>query len=366
MGRLFVYDENMTDERAKITVEKMANIADIVAPEKAYIVGNSDFKGVTILENCVIGVGESIFKTVETELTKANLDQGSDFVMGTDYFIYICDPGTNDQDEMYLISSNESWPDGDDWDDENTRKIGGFHYGRIRKTDEYGRAINAAGAVRGSGFESNVTVGIIPNSVWTTKHRPTCNPAGMVYLGNHTWGDIYLASNDGGYGLASVYNVNPITGTEGINWYIAAERARTVGKRLPDYAEFCNAADGAPQGLDNSNANAWSATTNSGRHAVGTIANAVSSKNVCDLVGNVWKWLNELLHDPTAASGAWYDVFGGGYGQAWMYSSTGLRALVGGGTWVDGVHDGSRAVGCSSYPWYVRTNFGVWCVCDSL
>ena len=37
MGRLFVYDENMTDERAKITVAKMAAVSDIVASEKAFI-----------------------------------------------------------------------------------------------------------------------------------------------------------------------------------------------------------------------------------------------------------------------------------------------------------------------------------------
>ena len=37
MSRLFIYDENMTDERAKITVAKMAAISDIVAPEKEYI-----------------------------------------------------------------------------------------------------------------------------------------------------------------------------------------------------------------------------------------------------------------------------------------------------------------------------------------
>lgn len=34
MGRLFVYDENMTDERAKITVAKMAAVSDIVASER--------------------------------------------------------------------------------------------------------------------------------------------------------------------------------------------------------------------------------------------------------------------------------------------------------------------------------------------
>ena len=76
--------------------------------------------------------------------------------------------------------------------------------------------------------------------------------------------------------------------------------------------------------------------------------------------------MNELIHDPTASSGAWYDVFGGGYGQAWMYSSAGLHALIGGGDWNDGVYCGSRAVDCSSYPWNVSTNVGAWCVCDSL
>lgn len=188
----------------------------------------------------------------------------------------------------------------------------------------------------------------------------------MVYLGNALWGDIYLSSNDGANGLQSVYNATPITGTEGLNWYIAGERARRVGKRLPDYMEFTVAADGSPQGLDNSNTNGWTAKTNTARTAVGKIANAVSSFNICDLVGNVWKWLNELMHDPTASSATWYDVFGGGYGQAYMYSSTGLRALVGGGRWVYGVYCGSRAVACNNYPWYVHTGVGVWCVCDSL
>jgi hypothetical protein len=366
MSRLFVYDENMTDERAKITVAKMAAISDIVAPVKEYI-QYSDAGTVTIAAGCVIAVGENaVFKTAETELTKANLDQGADFAHGSDYYIYICDPGTDAQDEIYLISLNSTFPDGEEWDDTNTRKIGGFHYGRVRNTDDFGRPVNASGSVRGSGWESNTRVDILPNSVWTTKHRPKCDPSGMVYLGNALWGDIYLSSNDGANGLQSVYNATPITGTEGLNWYIAGERARRVGKRLPNYMEFTVAADGSPQGLDNSNTNGWTAKTNTARTAVGKIANAVSSFNICDLVGNVWKWLNELIHDPTASSGAWYDVFGGGYGQAWMYSSTGLHALIGGGGWNGGVYCGSRAVSCNNYPWYVVTNIGVWCVCDSL
>ena len=69
-------------------------------------------------------------------------------------------------------------------------------------------------------------------------HRPKCDPSGMAYLGNGLWADIYLASDDGANGLQSVYNATPITGTEGLNWYIANEKAARVGKRLPDLAEW--------------------------------------------------------------------------------------------------------------------------------
>ena len=160
MSRLFVYDENMTDERAKITVAKMAAISDIVAPEKEYIQYSAQGT-ISVMAGCVIAVGEnSVFKTAGATLTKANLDQGSDFVHGSDYYIYICDPGTDEQDELYLISLNSTFPDGEEWDDTNTRKIGGFHYGRVRNVDDYGRAVNASGSVRGSGWESNTRVAV--------------------------------------------------------------------------------------------------------------------------------------------------------------------------------------------------------------
>ena len=63
-----------------------------------------------------------------------------------------------------------SFPDGVEWDDTNTRKIGGFHYGFVRNVDEYGREVNTSGSVRGSGWESNVREDIAPNSVWTALH----------------------------------------------------------------------------------------------------------------------------------------------------------------------------------------------------
>lgn len=151
MSRLFVYDENMTDERAKITVAKMAAMADIVAPEKKYITYTRQGV-VTVSAGCVIAVGDSaVFETTETELTKANLDQGSDFEHGKDYYIYICDTGNDANNEVYIISENSTFPDGEEWDDENTRKIGGFHYGRVRNVNDLGQAVNSGGSVRGSG-----------------------------------------------------------------------------------------------------------------------------------------------------------------------------------------------------------------------
>ena len=231
--------------------------------------------------------------------------------------------------------------------------------------DEYGREVNTSGSVRGSGWESNVREDIAPNSVWTALHRPKCDPSGMAYLGNGLWADIYLASDDGANGLQPVYNATPITGTEGLNWYIANEKAARVGKRLPDLAEWLIATEGSPQGLDGSNTNGWTATTNTARTAVGKIKNAISVKNIMDIAGNVWEWINELCLDPTAASWNWYNVMSG-YGQIYTPSQTALHALFGGGAWGHGVHCGSRAVKCDSYPWDVSASIGVRCVCDSL
>lgn len=365
MGRLFIYDENMIDERAKITIAKMGAISDIVAPEKKYIQYSATGK-LTVLHGAVIAVGETaVFRTEETELSTSNLDGASSLEHGKDYYIYICNNGIDASNEVYLISENSTFPNGDEWDDTNTRKIGGFHYGYVRNVNEYGQEINTSGSVRGSGWESNVREDIVPNSVWTALHRPKCEPSGMAYLGNALWGDIYTASDNGANGLQSVYGATPITGTEGLNWYIANEKAARVGKRLPSLAEFLVGTEGNPQGLDGSNTNGHAATTNTARTVLGKIKNAISVKNIMGLCDNVWKWLDEFILDPVATTWAWQDVIPG-YGQIYMPSVTAVHALIGGGGWGSGVRCGSRAVYCDASPWNVSTGVGVWCVCDSL
>lgn len=380
MSRLLVDDVTKTDRRALLNVNKMATISDIVAPTNQYLYA-SGADEITVAEGCVIAVGGAgIFKTAASKLTAANLDVGSAFAVGNDYYVYICDSRLDAEDEKYVISLNSTYPNG--WNASNSRKIGGFHYGRCRKVDDNLQPVNSSGVIFGTGWESAVSNGILPRSVWTLGHRPKCNPEGMVYLGGGTWIDIYLSSDDGAYGLKSEYNCAPMTGTEGMNWYTFAERLMKSGKRMPDYSEFCAYAFGSPQGLDDANTNAWSATSNTGRGTTGSVVNSVSAVGCVDAVGRVWEWLNDLItraeHATNAtyhASEAWgwdltsplktgatqYDV-----GNIYQYYYASLAALVAGGFWNSGANAGARAVGCNHYPWGVHTYIGVRGACDSM
>ncbi len=321
-----------------------------------------------------------------TRIGAEDLDVGSSFYVGKDYTVYKTDGG-------FFISL--------DGNVAHAQKIGGFHYGTCRRVDEKLRPVNLAGEVRGEGWESNVYNGILPRSVWYKGHRPACDPKGMVYLGNGTWVDIYQSSDDGDGGLLSAYNQLPLTGTEGLNWYGFVERALVVGKRLLTYQEFCQMAFGSPGGLDDSNENAWTAKTNSGRQKTGYVANAVSSIGCRDAVGNVWEWLDEFItraehskingsgtfpsndgrragktytsgngHYHATNDGVWafdtFSPFSDGYGNIWEYNDYSLIAMFCGGHWNDGANSGARAAALHRQPWFVYSYGGSRCACNSL
>lgn len=380
MSRLLVDDVTKTDSRALLNVNKMATISDIVAPTSQYLYA-SGANELTLVDNCVIAVGGSgIFKTANTLLNASNLDVGSAFAVGSDYYVYICDSRIDGEDEQYIISLNSTYPSG--WNASNSRKIGGFHYGRCRKVDGNMQPVNGSGVIFGTGWESAVSNGIVPRSVWTLGHRPKCSPEAMVYLGGGTWVDIYLNSDDGANGLKPEYGVAPMTRTEGMNWYTFNERLMKSGKRMPDYSEFVAYAFGSPQGLDDANTNAWSATTNTGRGTTGSVVNAVSAVGCVDAVGRVWEWLNDLitraqhatdttyhktegwgwdLTSPLRDAATKYDV-----GNIYQYYANSLAALRAGGDWSNGANAGARAVDCRNCPWIVGTNIGVRGACESL
>ena len=91
MSRLLVDDVTKTDRRALLNVNKMATISDIVAPKNEYLYA-SGANELTLLDGCVIAVGGAgIFATEATVITAGNLDVGSAFEVGKDYYVYICD-----------------------------------------------------------------------------------------------------------------------------------------------------------------------------------------------------------------------------------------------------------------------------------
>ena len=86
--KFFLYDETMMNTKAKITTEKLSAMSDIVSQKAQYITaaGAATPNQITIAAGVLIAVGSSVFKTVLTNLTTANLDTGSGFEMETDIF----------------------------------------------------------------------------------------------------------------------------------------------------------------------------------------------------------------------------------------------------------------------------------------
>ena len=70
--------------------------------------------------------------------------------------------------------------------------------------------------------------------------------------------------------------------------------------------------------------------------------------------------------DFSSTNWAWQNVLGANQGQAYLPNSTGLHALICGGSWNSDVYCGPRAVHGSDYPWYVSTSVGSRFACDSL
>jgi formylglycine-generating enzyme required for sulfatase activity len=320
------------------------------------------------------------------------LDTGS-LEVGKDYYLYLC-PTTDGAD--IIISANATFPDG--YTAQTSRKIGGFHYGHIRKVSADGKWIpidstNVKFGDNGLIWQRNVIVGIVPNSVWDLKNRPACDPAGMVKVGN-SWIAIYHASaaesitfmggtvglHIAGGKLQSKYGQIPVTGTEGLHWYNFVELASRIEMRLPSYQEWIAAAFGNPQGEDNADNYGWTKTTNTGRIRTGCSVNgstgvydaaagvkpyAVSAFNIVDAIGNVWEWVSDITIRQDTTAWDYYDVLGAGMGKAYLPNSIGVSAVIVGGGWLRGVRCGARNLSLDAVPWN-RSSLGGRLACDKL
>ncbi len=390
--------DNLTDANADLFSGMMDFIArqGVILEKKnpfSYVTNVVTVKSGSVLTIKNGGAWKSFRVEADVDLSETDLDAGT-FEVGKDYYVYLVDDGADGQ---FIISLNATFPAGHSADD--SRKIGGFHFGHVRKVSSDGLwvPVDSEGTKFGTGsigWKDNVTTGIVPNSVWDLMNRPKCSPEGMVKVG-HIWVDIYMASaaesitlESGTNGLhvasgrlQSKYGQVPVSGAEGLNWFSFNELATRSNKRLLSYGEWVKAAYGNPQGLDAADTYGWTKTTNSARTRTGCRVNAttgahdaaagikpaaISAFNIVDAVGNLYEWLDELSNRHDSTSFAWQDVLGSGKGQAYLPNNIGMVAYIAGAFWNAGVHAGPRAVTVDIYPWNVNPGVGSRLACDSL
>ncbi|WP_296992893.1 hypothetical protein [Thalassospira sp. UBA1131] len=279
--------------------------------------------------------------------------------LGDDIRLFAVDAGDGTTDAKLIASKNDAFPDG--YDASNSRKIGGFHYGRVRPVaSRYDLAYSPA-------------IQIVPNSVWDLNHRPTCDPSGMVEIvPGGFWADIYLNSEGAGTWPENVpvskYGVMPIKD----DVYARSDfhlLVRNAGKRLPTIEEFLTYAEGAPAGQNGNNTYAWSATSNTGPTTTGNVEKSVSMFNVVDAVGNLWDWLDG--HFDLGATNYNQSTYVVNVGQdlstpRGAVFHAGWRCFVGGGFFNYGENSGSRCLHSDAGPWGTDGIVGLRGICCAL
>ncbi|NNC24255.1 hypothetical protein HKX42_00135 [Salinisphaera sp. USBA-960] len=298
-------------------------------------------------------------------------------MLGTDVYIYAVTPTSGGYAD-WIASKNSTVPMGHDTND--SRKIGGFHIGRVRPMEKrYDASFEPA-------------VHIVPNSCWDLQHRPKCDPSGMVeIIPSVLWADIYLNSEGAGTWPENVpvsrYDATPIKDDS----YARADFHQLIanaGKRVPSVPEFLRYAEGCPQGADSNNDTAWSDDSNSGPTSTGTVAKALSQYNIVDAAGNLWDWLDahyDAARTTSNSRGFRDDVVDVGKdsdksrGKTHTFNDagnsgrvegnegqSGWRSFGGGGRFDDGVRCGARCLDSTPNPWSSNGDVGLRGVCDAL
>ena len=259
---------------------------------------------------------------------------------------------------QWVASKNSTVPTG--YTAGTSRKLGGFHFGRVReKADRYDAAITPA-------------TQIVPNSCWDLRHRPTCDPTGMVeVIPGKLWVDIYLNSEGSGTWPDNIpvsrYGATPIKD----DVYARSDfhlLAANAGKQLPTVEQFKAYAQGCLQGNDANNDAAWSATSNTGPTTTGAVAKAVSMFNVVDAAGNLWDWIDNHhdLGGTFAYDKAVVDVGkDAAFARGEVHHAV-WRCFFGGGDFDYGVRAGAGCLYSNAHPWYAIGSVGLRGVCGAL
>lgn len=282
---------------------------------------------------------------------------------GTDAYVYAV---VNSGALGFVLSTNSTVPSG--YNANNSRKIGGFHM-----------LCANVGTIADHPLSGYTAGDILPASVWDLKHRARSENEGMVYIAEKgIWVDIYLSSWDGdqlvssfGGTIADGYSATPFHADK------FTEEFGNVGKRNPWRHEFQVFAKGSNEGTNIQGA-ADPGTT--GGHTDTAGRRMISKDGLEDCCGVLWQWTEDVMEGGaygtyTEDSGNYYligynwnmagdwtseeatnpvnavwnpviDGDGAAYGGAWGLP----RRLRVGARWDGGLHGGSRAVACSSFP----------------
>ncbi|WP_419237916.1 hypothetical protein ACN08P_11155 [Photobacterium leiognathi subsp. mandapamensis] len=263
-------------------------------------------------------------------------------IIGTDYAIYATQDGL-------VVSSNFTQPDG--YTADNSRRIGGFHYGN----NEYKEF-----------------------SIYDLKFRPKCrDPRGMVIAPSKStfWADIYLMNTTPDLLGTSAYNAQIAdgdscpkkpavwggNGTEQystFSQYIATEVLAAYGKRLPNQHEFSVLAQGSKTGHASSGDPVKTKFDVNARSMIG-----------CEQVsGHMWQWGSENWDRGNGVSGnGWNNVDTDNKGQVHAMTGTaGVGASRFGAHWGQSGVSGSRSSGWDDEPWHSHASIAARGVCDHL
>ncbi|HFG1874655.1 TPA: hypothetical protein ACGF19_003648 [Vibrio cholerae] len=305
-----------------------------IRDEPAFMVSGGQLK--TACNIAVIVDGQLLtFGTNETITTPTLL-------LGVDYAIYATADGL-------IVSSNFTFPDG--YNADNSRRIGGFHYGN----NEYKSY-----------------------SFYDLNFRPKCkDPRGMVIdiSGSSFWADIYLLNTTPDALGTSAYNAtiadgasppkipakwggNGVSQYANFTQYIAAEVLAAYGKRLPNAHEFSVLAQGSVTGHV---ASVDPVTTKFDARARSLIG--------CEQVsGHMWQWGSEQWDRGNGSSGyAWYAAETNDKGSVYSaLGSEGVGASLFGSFWGFSGQAGSRCSYWYNEPWSSSLGIAARGVCDHL